>query len=103
MDATAQLLEQAIADAISYQAPDVPWAARLMARASRAKCWPDWRQASAYEALWSELGIVADGPRRKPRLRVAGDARVTAQNLSLGGPDRRSGHAPRARRPRRPG
>ena len=40
-----------------------------------AKCWPDWRQASACEALWSELGIVADGPRRKPRLRVAGDAR----------------------------
>lgn len=74
MDATAQLLEQAIADAISYRRrtchkcpPD--------GSGICAKCWPDWRQASAYEALWSELGIVADGPRRKPRLRVAGDAR----------------------------
>ena len=72
MDATAQLLGQAIEDAIKYRCrrcracpPD----------GICAKCWPDWRQASAYEALWSELGIIDDRPVRRPPLRVAGDGR----------------------------
>ena len=70
MDATAQLLGEAIEDAISYR--------RRRCNACPpdgmcAKCWPSWRQASAYEALWSELGIISE--KRPPRLRAAGDGR----------------------------
>lgn len=72
MDATAQLLGQAIEDAIAYRTrtcPDCP------ADGVCAKCWPDWRQAAAYESLCGELGIIDDRPVPRPELRVAGDGR----------------------------
>jgi len=70
MDATGQLLGQAIKDAVDYRRRTCP---ACPAEGVCAKCWPDWQQAAAYEALWSELGIV--GEPRPERLRVAGDGR----------------------------
>jgi hypothetical protein len=72
MDATAQLLGQAIEDAISYR--------RRRCNACPPdgmcpKCWPNWQQASRYEALCSELGVIADRQPGKPELRLAGDSR----------------------------
>jgi hypothetical protein len=74
MDATAQLLGQAIADAISYRRHTCPRCPDDGAGIC-ASCWQDWRQANAYEALWSELGIVDERPPPKPRLRVAGGSK----------------------------
>jgi hypothetical protein len=72
MDATAQLLGDAISDAIHYRRRTCP---RCPDGSVCAKCWQDnWRQANAYEALWSELGIIGE-PERKPDLRVAGDGK----------------------------
>jgi hypothetical protein len=73
MDATARLLDEAIRDAITYRRRTC---AKCAADGICAKCWPDWRQASAYEALWGELGIIGDRPVKRPLLRVS---QVSAQ------------------------
>lgn len=72
MDATARLLAEAIEDAISYR--------RRRCNACPpsgmcSKCWPNWQQASRYEALCSELGVIDDLRPGKASLRVAGDGR----------------------------
>ena len=71
MDATAQLLGDAIADAIAYRRRTCPQCAP---EGVCAACWPGWRKASAYEGLWPALGIIEPVPAR-PRLSVAGDSR----------------------------
>lgn len=74
MDATAQLLGQAIEDAIRYRQRRC---AQCPPDGMCAGCWPSWRQAAAYQALWGELGIIGDDPRRKAKLRAVtgGDGR----------------------------
>lgn len=71
-DATAELLAEAIADAISWR--------RQTCRECTdedsgicANCWPSWRQASAYEGLALQLGVI--GEKRPPRLRALGSDR----------------------------
>ena len=67
MDATAQLLGQAIQDAVAYRRRTCPQCAP---EGICARCWPNWAQASAYEGLWLELGVIADDA--KPPLRAVG-------------------------------
>ncbi len=54
MDATANLLSEALQDAIAYRQPTC---ARC-ADGSCAACWPHWRKAGEYEALHSQLGLI---------------------------------------------
>jgi hypothetical protein len=67
LDATAQLLGEAIEDAATYR--------RRVCRNCPsegvcARCAPDWRRAEAYEALWRELGLIGALPRPRPRLKA---------------------------------
>jgi hypothetical protein len=74
MDATAELLGQAIEDAIAYRRRTCPACERESPETGIcAGCWPSWRQANAYEGLSLSLGIIGDP--RPPRLRVAGSER----------------------------
>ena len=72
LDATAQLLGEAIEDAISYRRRKC---AACPPDGMCSRCWPRWRQASAYEALWSELGIIAEERPPRPRAVADGDGR----------------------------
>ena len=74
MDATAELLGQAIADAISYRRRTCARCELETESGVCAKCWPSWQQANAYEGLALSLGIIAD-LRPPPRLRAAGSER----------------------------
>ena len=69
MDATAELLGHALADAIAHRRRTCP-ACPVDGSGICADCWPSWRQANAYEGLALSLGII--GEPRPPRLRVAG-------------------------------
>ncbi len=64
MDATAQLLCEAIGDAIDYRRACCP---RCPADGICERCLPGWRKASAYEWLMNELGIIDDGHDWAPR------------------------------------
>ena len=70
MDATARLLAEALEDAIRYR--------RRRCNACPpegmcSKCWPNWQQASRYEALASELGVIDDLRPGKASLRAVAD------------------------------
>jgi hypothetical protein len=67
LDATAQLLGEAIEDAATFR--------RRVCRNCPpegvcARCAPDWRRAEAYEALWRELGLIGELPRPRPSLKA---------------------------------
>jgi hypothetical protein len=65
MDATAQLLDEAIRDAIAYRLD------RLSACPCGAecdRCAPEGRKALAYEGLWDRLGIIGELPKGRPEL-----------------------------------
>jgi hypothetical protein len=66
LDATAQLLSEAIEDAVNYR--------RRVCRdcppdSFRARCAADWSKAERYEGLWRDLGLIDELPRPRPRLK----------------------------------
>jgi hypothetical protein len=67
LDATAQLLSEAIDDARRYRRRVC---SNCPPEGVCGRCAPDWRRAEAYEALWRELGLVGELPRPRPSLKV---------------------------------
>jgi hypothetical protein len=66
LDATAQLLSEAIEDAANYR--------RRVCRdcppdSFCARCAAGWRKAERYEGLWRDLGLIGELPRPRPRLK----------------------------------
>lgn len=66
LDATAQLLSEAIEDALNYR--------RRTCRDCHpdsfcAQCAADWGKADRYEGLWRDLGLIDELPRPRPRLK----------------------------------
>lgn len=66
LDATAQLLSEAIEDATNYR--------RRVCRdcppdSFCGRCAADWRKAERYEGLWRDLGLIGELPRPRPRLK----------------------------------
>jgi hypothetical protein len=82
MDATAQLLDEAIRDAIRYRRRTCPDCRDGIC----CQCRPHWQQAAAYEALRSELGIIGGPLPEKPRLRVAGEPPAAGLGAAVGRP-----------------
>ena len=72
MDATAELLAEAVADAITHRRRTCP-ACPDDGSGICAKCWPSWLQANAYEGLALSLGIICEP--RPPQLRLAGGSK----------------------------
>lgn len=67
LDATAQLLSEAIEDATRYRrrvCKDCP------SDSVCARCATDWSRAERYEALWRDLGLIGELPRPRPDLKV---------------------------------
>lgn len=60
LDATAQLLSDAIEDATRYRRRVC---SSCPSEGVCGRCAPDWRRAAAYEALWRELGLIGELPR----------------------------------------
>jgi hypothetical protein len=69
MDATAQLLGEAIGDAMQYRY-DRAFACPCGGECDR--CLAEGRKALAYEGLWDQLGIIGDLPKPSAGLKVAG-------------------------------
>ena len=67
MDATAQLLAEAISDAVSYRM-DRALACRCGDECGR--CLAEGRKAQAYEGLWDALGIIGELPKPSAGLHV---------------------------------
>jgi hypothetical protein len=67
MDATAQLLDEAIRDAIAYRR-DRAYGCRCGDECDR--CLPEGRRAQAYEGLWGQLGIIGELPPLPPELKA---------------------------------
>jgi hypothetical protein len=67
LDATAQLLGEAIEDAARYRRRVC---ANCPPEGVCARCAPDWRRAEAYEALWRELGVIGELPQPRPSLKA---------------------------------
>lgn len=65
LDATSQLLAEAIEDATRYRRRVCD---KCPPEGVCVRCAPDWRRAEAYEALWRELGLIGEIPRPRPRL-----------------------------------
>jgi hypothetical protein len=66
LDATAQLLSEAIEDAVNYRrrvCRDCPTDSLC------ARCAEGWRKAERYEGLWRDLGLIDELPRPRPHLR----------------------------------
>jgi hypothetical protein len=68
MDATAELLADAITDAAAYRRRCCP---QCPAEGVCSRCAPDWERAARYEALHLELGLIDEWPQPRPRLEVA--------------------------------
>jgi hypothetical protein len=69
LDATAQLLGEAIADAMKYR--------RISCAACGPEyvcpaCEPSWHRAHQYETLYGLLGIIGNHPAPRPELKAAG-------------------------------
>jgi hypothetical protein len=66
LDATAQLLSEAIEDAAIYRrrtCRDCP------PDSFCPRCAANWRKAERYEGLWRDLGLIDELPRPRPRLK----------------------------------
>jgi hypothetical protein len=67
MDATAQLLADAISDAIAYR---LDRAAGCRCGDECDRCLPEGRKALAYEGLWDQLGVIGELPKPSAGLKA---------------------------------
>jgi hypothetical protein len=69
MDATAQLLDDAIRDAIACRQTTCP---KCPPEDTCADCAANWRKAERYAGLWDALGVIGELPKPRPELKAAG-------------------------------
>jgi hypothetical protein len=67
MDATAQLLDDAIHDAIACRHTTCP---KCLPDEPCAECAENWRKALRYEGLWDALGIIGELPKPSKGLKA---------------------------------
>jgi hypothetical protein len=69
MDATAQLLDEAIRDAIACRHTTCP---KCPLDEPCTDCAANWGKALRYEGLWDALGVIGELPKGRPDLKAAG-------------------------------